>query len=191
MDAETAEVLAAIGPRLRAIREARGRSLADVAEACGLSVSVLSRVETGHRRPGLDLLLPLAREYRIALEAIIAAPATGDPRVHLEPRRHAGGGVIVPLTSYPARVRAFKHVLGPRQPRLRSHPGHAWLYVLAGTLRLIVGDDDLTLSPGETAEFDATTPHWFGPDDGLSVEILHLFGLHGDQAVSRLEHRVV
>ncbi|SOD62770.1 transcriptional regulator, XRE family with cupin sensor [Streptomyces zhaozhouensis] len=191
MDAETAKVLAAIGPRLRSIREVRGRSLANVAEASGLSLSVLSRVETGHRQPTLDVLIPLAREYRIALEAIIAAPATGDPRLHLEPRRHAGGGVIVPLTRYPARVNAFKHVLGPREPRLVSHPGHAWLYVLNGTLRLIVGADDLTLSPGETAEFDATTPHWFGPEDGTSVEILHLFGPNGDQAVPRLEHRLI
>ncbi|TSI14504.1 helix-turn-helix domain-containing protein [Brevibacterium aurantiacum] len=191
MDGETAEILAGIGPRLRSIREARRRSLSDVAEASGLSLSVLSRVETGHRHPGLDVLIPLAREYRIALDAIIAAPPTGDPRLHLEPRQHRGGGVIVPLTRYPARVQAFKHILGPREPRLVSHPGYAWLYVLAGALRLLVGDDDLTLSPGETAEFDATTPHWFGPLKGSPVEILHLFGPHGGQAVPRLEHRVI
>ena len=191
MDRETAQILAAIGPRLRSVRQARARSLSDVSAATGLSISVLSRTETGHRQPTLDVLVPLAREYRIALEAIIAAPTTGDTRVHLEPRRHAGGGVIVPLTRYPARVQAFKHVLGPRDRQLRSHPGCAWLYVLAGALRLIVGDDDLVLSPGETAEFDAMTPHWFGPADGTSVEILHLFGPHGDQAVPRLERRII
>jgi hypothetical protein len=43
----------------------------------------------------------------------VAAPATGDPRVHLRPHRHDSGGVVVPLTRYPGRVQVFKHLLGP------------------------------------------------------------------------------
>ena len=187
MTAELTDLIDAIGPRLRTLRLGRDLTLTAVAEESGLSISTLSRVETGKRQPTLDVLLPLAKLYRVSLDQLVDAPPTGDPRVHLEPRSIASGGIIVPLTGYPGRVRAFKHVLGPRAPRLVTHDGHAWLYVLAGRLRVLLNDDEHILEPGETAQFDPTTPHWFGPADDSPVEILHLFGPHGDRPVSRLD----
>lgn len=188
VDSEVAPVLGAIGPRLRRLRQERCLTLTAVAELSGLSVSALSRVETGHRQPTLDVLIPLARVYRVSLDGLVGAPKTGDPRVHLTPRRAAHGGVIVPLTEYPGRVQVFKHVLGPREPRLISHRGHAWLYVLAGRLRLLLGAEERILVPGETAQFDPVVPHWFGPADDVAVELLHLFGPQGDRPVPRLDH---
>lgn len=182
-----AEILDAIGPRLRRLRQARGLTLAAVAEQSGLSVSALSRVETGRRQPTLDALIPLARAYEVSLDQLVGAPATGDPRVHLEPHRSVAGGVVVPLTRHPGRVQVFKHVLGPREPRLSTHRGRAWLYVLSGRLRLLLGDEEHLLEPGETAQFDPMTPHWFGPADGLAVEILHLFGPRGDRPIPRID----
>lgn len=156
-----------------------------LAEETGLSVSTLSRLESGKRSPSLDLLIPLAEAHRVGLEQLVAAPATGDPRVHLKPHRRDRGSVLVPLTQYPARVQVFKQVLSPREPRLVTHEGYEWLYVLSGKLRLILGDRDYSLAPGEVAEFDTTEPHWFGPAGNDAVEILHLFGPRGDQAVVR------
>lgn len=185
MDAELAEILDGIGPRLRALRRGRGLTLEALADDTGFSVSTLSRLESGKRRPTLELLIPLARAHRVALDQLIAAPATGDPRVHLRPQRRDGGSVLVPLTQYPGRVQAFKQVRGHREPKLKSHVGHEWLYVLAGELRLILGEREFTLRPGEVAEFDTSEPHWFGPAGEEAVEILHLYGPHGDQAVVR------
>jgi transcriptional regulator with XRE-family HTH domain len=176
-----AEIVDSIGPRLRELRRDRGLTLEALAADTGISVSTLSRLESGRRRPTLELLIPLARAHRVALDQLVAAPATGDPRVHLKPQRHRRGSVVVPLTEYPGRVQVFKQVLAPRKPRLVTHAGYEWLYVLAGRLRLIIGDRDVTLSPGEVAEFDTSEPHWFGPADDTAVEILHLFGPHGDR----------
>ena len=179
------EILAGIGPRLRALRRDRGLTLEAMAEATGISLSTLSRLESGKRRPTLDLLIPLAQTHRVALDQLVAAPATGDPRVHLKPLSRRRGSVLVPLTQYPGRVQVFKQVLTPREPKLVTHAGYEWLYVLAGELRLILGSRELTLRPGEVAEFDTSEPHWFGPAGTATVEILHLFGPHGDQAVVR------
>ncbi len=175
------EVLAAIGPRLRKIRQQRRQTLETVAAESGLSVSTLSRLEAGKRRPTLDLLIPLARVHRVSLDQLIAPPATGDPRVHLKPYRHDRGSIVIPLTGYPGRIQVFKQVLTRRTPKLVTHEGYEWLYVLAGSLRVIVGERDETLRTGEVAEFDTTEPHWFGPADDDTVEILHLFGPRGDQ----------
>lgn len=177
-------MLAGIGPRLRALRRERGQTLEALSAATGISVSALSRLESGKRRPTLDLLYPLARAHQVSLDRLIGAPPTGDPRVHLTPQRNRTGGVVVPLTRYPGRVQVFKQVIGPREPRLVTHEGYEWLYVLAGDLRLLLGERELLLHPGEVAEFDTAEPHWFGPAGEQVVEILHLFGPHGDRARS-------
>jgi len=188
VETHVTRILDAIGPRLRRLRTERALTLTAVAEQSALSVSTLSRLETGRRQPTLDLLIPLARVFQVSLDVLVGAPETGDPRVHLEPRRSARGSVIVPLTEYPGGVRVFKQVLGPREPRMTTHAGHAWLYVLAGRLRLLLGDEEHVLSPGETAQFDPMTPHWFGPADGVAVELLHLFGPRGERPIVRLDH---
>ncbi|MFF8829178.1 helix-turn-helix domain-containing protein [Streptomyces sp. NPDC015131] len=185
MDAELKTVLDGIGPRLRTLRQERGQTLEALAAATGISLSTLSRLESGKRRPTLDLLLPLARAHRVALDALVAAPASGDPRVHLRPLHKGHGNVVVPLTSYPGRVQVFKQVLAPREPRLVTHEGYEWLYVLAGELRLLLGERETLLRPGEVAEFDTREPHWFGPAGTTAVEVLHLYGPRGDQAVVR------
>ena len=95
------------------MRRDRQVTLEDLAEQTGISVSTLSRLESGKRQPTLQLLIPLARAHRVALDQLVAAPATGDPRVHLKPFRKHAGSVIVPLTDYPGRVQVFKEVLAP------------------------------------------------------------------------------
>ncbi|MCB8808799.1 helix-turn-helix transcriptional regulator, partial [Escherichia coli] len=60
---ETDELLASVGPRLRNLREYRKLTLTQVAASTGISLSTLSRLESGQRRPNLELLLPLARAY--------------------------------------------------------------------------------------------------------------------------------
>ena len=47
---------------------------------------------------------------------------------------------------------------------------------------MILGEHDLVLRPGEAAEFDTRTPHWFGPAEGDTVEFLSLFGKQGERA---------
>ncbi|WP_227981566.1 helix-turn-helix domain-containing protein [Nocardia spumae] len=190
MDPETGDVLDAVGPRLRALRRARGITLADVATLTGVSESTLSRLESGQRRATLELLLPLARTYDVPLDDLVGAPRTGDPRIHLKPIRRAGM-VFVPLSRRPGGVQAFKMLIParpePLEPTPQIHDGFEWLYVLNGHLRLVLGDRDLTLPPGEAAEFDTSTPHWLGSADGGAVELLILFGLHGVRAHVRAE----
>lgn len=177
-------MLAAVGPRLRELRRRRGETLAAVAAATGISESTLSRLETGRRRANLELLLPLAGAYDVPLDDLVGAPRTGDPRIHLRPI-HRRGLTFVPLTRRPGGVQAYKVLIPggePTDPTPRTHGGHEWLYVLNGRLRLVVGDRDLVIPAGEPAEFDTAQPHWLGSADGHPVELLVLFGLHGERA---------
>lgn len=90
-----------------------------------------------------------------------------------------------PLTQRPGGVQAYKIVIGAgarrREPEPQSHEGYEWLYVLNGQLRLVLGEQDLLLSPGEAAEFDTRTPHWFGATNAGPVEYLSLIGRQGER----------
>ncbi|MEU2672836.1 helix-turn-helix domain-containing protein [Streptomyces sp. NPDC007164] len=185
MEREPEDVLDAVGARLRALRRERGMTLADLAAVTGVSESTLSRLESGQRRPALDLLLPLARLYNVPLDDLVGAPRTGDPRIHLKPVRRFGM-VFVPLSRRPGGIQAFKMIIpgspDPREPMPQTHEGFEWLYILSGHLRLLLGERELTLTPGEVAEFDTTLPHWLGSADGGTVEALILFGPQGTRA---------
>lgn len=186
MNEDSEQTLEAIGPRLRHLRLRRDVTLTSLAAATGISASTLSRLEAGLRRPTLEQLLPLARYYGVTLDSLVDAPRTADPRIDLRPIPCRDGSVIIPLTRRPGGIQAYKFVLpvgdDDAVPDLRSHEGHDWAYVLNGTLRLVLGDQDLLLRAGEAAEFDTRTPHWFGATSSGPVEFLSLVGRQGERA---------
>ena len=178
------DVITAVGPRLRALRAQREITLSELSATTGISVSTLSRLESGQRRPNLELLLPLARAYEVPLDELVGAPPTGDPRVHMRPIATGWGATIIPLTRRAGGVQAYKHIIPGTKavPAPKTHEGYEWMYVLDGRLRLVLGDQDLVLVAGEAAEFDTRVPHWFGSADSRPVEILSLFGRQGERA---------
>ncbi len=180
-ESAVAAALAGVGQRLRRVREQRGLTLTQVATQTDISKSTLSRLETGQRRPSLELLLPLAHVYRVPIDDLVGAPEVGDPRIRLK-ARHVNGRTVLPLTQ-PGGVQAWKIVVPASQstPMPRTHDGFEWLYVLSGRLRLVLGDQDLVLGVGEAAEFDTRVPHWFGSTGEAPAEVLSIFGRPGER----------
>lgn len=183
---DTDRTLDAVGPRLKQLRLRRQVTLSDLAAQTGISISTLSRLETGVRRPTLEQLLPLARAYGVTLDELVDAPPTGDPRINLRPIATNDGRTIIPLTRRAGGIQAYKFVLpagrDDAEPELRTHEGYDWAFVLNGRLRLVIGEHDLVLGPGEAAEFDTRTPHWFGATSAGPVEFLSLIGKQGERA---------
>jgi hypothetical protein len=106
---------------------------------------------------------PASTTFRWTTSSAPRAPATpgstssrsGGSERPLCPCRGNGGG-----------VHAFKMVIPaqpePLEPTPQTHEGFEWLYLLNGRLRLMIGERDLMLPPGEAAEFDLSLPHWPG-----------------------------
>ncbi|WP_353946912.1 helix-turn-helix transcriptional regulator [Streptomyces sp. HUAS MG91] len=185
---EVTRTTAAMGPRLRLVRERHGVTLADVSRATGISPSTLSRIETGRRKPTLEVVLRLAQEYGVSLDELAGtapAPAAAPPAT--APLSFGDDKAVVPLTRYVGGLHAHKHVLPavaepPGRPRQASHEGYEWLCVLYGRLRLALGSQDLVLTAGDVVEFDTRTPHAVanaGPDG--PVEYLIMFGPQGER----------
>jgi transcriptional regulator with XRE-family HTH domain len=171
-----------VAARLRDLRRRRGYTLTELADRTGVSLSTLSRLESGQRRPTLDLLLPLARIYEVTLDDLVGLPTPEDPRVRARPVRR-GGVTVIPLSRRSDDLVAFKSIHPGQQSRrpIRqvTHPGHDWLYVLRGELRLALGDREHVLRAGEAAEFDTRIPHGFASAGEEPVEVLNLMSPHG------------
>ncbi|PPL14236.1 helix-turn-helix domain-containing protein [Microterricola pindariensis] len=171
-----------IAPRLRRIRQQGDLTLDELAAATGISKSTLSRLESGQRKPSLELLLPIAAALGVPLDRIVTAPRIEDPRVQRATTR-ADGRILTPLSANRAEPQAYKVVIPASEQAvdLKTHTGHEWLYVLSGRLRLVLGEHDIVLGPGEAAEFDTRNPHWFGSTGAGAVEILSMFGKQGER----------
>ena len=171
--------------RLRELRTEHGLTLQQVAEQASIDISTLSRLEAGKRRLALDHLPALAAALGVSADELLGSPPPQDPRVRERPHTH-DGMTVWPLTRHaPAGgPRAYKINISPKQRTppdvLPSHDGVDWLYVLRGPLRLLLGDQDFTIEPGEAVEFSTWTPHWFGAVDG-PVELIMIVGPQGER----------
>lgn len=180
---DEADLDARVRARLRAFRTAQGLTLEEVAERAAMAASTLSRLESGRRRIALDHLPALARALGVSTDELLAPDAHPDPRVHAAPRSVDGLTFWHLTRSASAGLSAFKIEIAADRtaPDLRTHDGYEWLYVLSGRPRLILGDADLTLSPGEAVEFSTRTPHWLGATRGRA-EVLAILSTHGQRA---------
>jgi transcriptional regulator with XRE-family HTH domain len=185
MEARDEPVDVRVRRRLRELRAAQGLTLQQVAERASIDLSTLSRLESGKRRLALDHLPALAAALGVSADELLGAPPPQDPRVRGRPRT-VDGLTLWPLTNrgpaeglhaYKIRVSAARCTPPDDLP---VHEGHDWLYVLDGTLRLLLGDKDLTIAPGEAVEFTTWTPHWFGAVDG-PVELIAILGPQGER----------
>jgi transcriptional regulator with XRE-family HTH domain len=134
----TSDVLSAaldqVAPRLKRLRGQRHITLTGLAETTGISKSTLSRLETGQRRPTLELLLALSLAYRVPLDDLVGAPEVGDPRIRLKAGR-VKGRTVIPLTRQPDGMQAWKIVIPTSKvtPEPRAHDGYEWITCFPAT----------------------------------------------------------
>lgn len=168
-----------IGARLRSVRQSRGLTLDELASSAGMSASTLSRLESGKRQANLELLLPLTRRLGIRLDDLVPQEQT-DPRVH-RPVVRRDGLIIAPLAPEGSPILTYRitYPADGALPELRAHDGYEWLYILTGKLRLRLGEQDLTLSRGEAAEFDTRTPHAMCAAGGRPAQVISIFNQAG------------
>jgi transcriptional regulator with XRE-family HTH domain len=177
-----ADVESMVRSRLRSLRNTLGLSLDDLAAQTNLSPSTISRVETGHRTISLDVLVPLARALHVDLDALLDVHSDDD--VVIRPTPCSADGITTWMLSRPTgKTIAIKMRLEPskRPPEQQVHPGHDWMFVIKGRVRLFLGDRELVVETGEAAEFATMTPHACSAI-GAPAEIIMIFDRDGQRA---------
>ncbi len=132
----------------------------------------------------MELLVPIARSLGVSIDRLVGSDGTPDPRV-TRPPIVRDGFMIVPLSGPDSATQVFHHTIPAShhsQPRLQSHDGYEWVFVVRGRVRLMLGATELLSAPGEAAEFDTKTPHWFDNGGRGAVQYLTIFGPQGEKA---------
>ena len=168
--------------RLRSLRTTLGLSLDDLAARTNLSPSTISRIETGKRSISLDVLLPLAAGLQVGLDALLEMSTDEDVVIRPTPSQ-ANDRTTWTLSRPGGNTLAVKMRLEPTQAhtRQRVHPGHDWLFVLTGRIRLSLGERQIVVNAGEAAEFATMTPHAFHAV-GRPAELIMIFDRDGQHA---------
>ena len=188
MPDDATDLNALVRSRLRSLRQSLGWSLDALAERANLSASTISRLETGKRSVGLDVLVPLARALQIDLDSLLEVESPDTDVVIRPVASHRPGETTWPLSRPTGSTTAMKVRLEPGAPRgePRVHPGHDWLYVLEGRILLTLGERQMVVEAGEAAEFSTMTPHAIDAVDGVA-ELLMVFDGDGQRAHSHTD----
>src|SRR5471030_2278805 len=83
--------VASVGPRVRALREAMGLSLRELALRCGVSAPMLSQVERGETSPTLQVAARIAQGLELRLSQLLRLDDGGSVTVVRAGERRGGG----------------------------------------------------------------------------------------------------
>ncbi|WP_441247325.1 XRE family transcriptional regulator [Kitasatospora sp. McL0602] len=187
MKQEDSDVDTLVRKRIRGLRVAMGLSLDDLAARCFLSPSTLSRIETGHRRIGLDQLTAIARALDTTLDQLVEP--VDDSDVVIRARHDAARGLTLWMLKREPAVTVAKMRLTRPAPagtsQLKAHPGRDWFTVLSGTVELALADRRILVETGQAAEFSTMIPHAFGAHGG-PAELLAILDHEGGRTHLRL-----
>jgi len=186
---EPNEIEQVVRARLRSLRNTLGLSLDALAARANLSPSTISRIETGKRTISLDVLLPLASALQVDLDSLLTVHSDDDVVIHPVPSS-SGERTTWMLSRPTGSTIAVKIRLEPtdRAAEQRVHPGHDWFFVIAGQVRLLLGEREIIVGTGEAAEFATMTPHSLAASGG-PAELIMTFDRDGQRAHAHHESR--
>ncbi|MDJ0780996.1 MAG: XRE family transcriptional regulator [Desulfosarcinaceae bacterium] len=182
---------------IKTIRQRNGWTLAQLAAACGLTKGYLSRVERSEKAPPYTTLNKIAHALGVEVTTLLARdlvprPAA-DPRISIQ---KSDRGTYIRGAGQPACYdyqilageKAGKNmepfiIYAPHElPKMFSHEGEEFIYVLEGALELIYGDEVYRLEAGDNAYFDSRVPHSgrsVGEGAAKLLVIIYLYKRHG------------
>jgi transcriptional regulator with XRE-family HTH domain len=156
-----------IGERIKALRREQHMTLAELGEKTNLSISYLSQIERDKTTPSLSTLTGIAKTLKVGLRHFFETDAEaafvvrgGGAQENLE-----GDSSIAHLPLSPEaennKLAVHRLTLKPHTPseQLVPYPGEVLVYVLSGELTIAVGEEEFTLSAGDSVHYDALQPH--------------------------------
>ena len=179
--------IVAVGPRVKALREAGSLSLRELAERSGVSAPMLSQVERGETSPTLQVATRIAAGLDLRLSQLLRLDEAGSVSIVRPAERRAGGAgghryevLTPPLPGQRAEV--SRHRLasgastgGPGDPPMHEAGARETAVVERGALRLAIDGVEHALGPGDCVTFDADLPHRFenhGKEEAVLLAIV-------------------
>jgi transcriptional regulator with XRE-family HTH domain len=169
-------LMEAVGAQVKTMRQAMKLTASEVAQAAGLSVAMLSKIENGQTAPSLATLQALA----IALNVPITALFTKFDQKRDATFVKAGQGLVIERRGTraghryellghsvhaPVKIEPFMITLDKKSDAypIFQHAGYEFIYMLSGEVTYRHGDRSYLLQPGDSLFFDSEAAH--GPEE--------------------------
>ena len=174
----------AVGARIRALRDAMGLSLRDLAQRSGVSAPMLSQVERGETSPTLAVAARIAAGLELTLSQLLRLDEDGHVVVRRRgegrKRRRAGHRVEELTPPLPGqRADVSLHRLdpgavtgGPGDPPIHEPGSRETAVVVEGTVTLVIDGERHELRTGDSVTFDADLAHHFENNSNDPAELL-------------------
>ncbi len=163
-----------VGNRIRQLREERGISLADLSDLTGFSVSLLEDIESGTEKPQLGMVMKLSKALDAAVGRLVSGMGT---RLFAITRKNERKPVAR-SASKTSKKNVYSYMsLAPEvqgrhmealivqlensgEMEISVHSGEEFIYVLDGIANLTIAKETFDLTPGDSAYYLSTTPHY-------------------------------
>jgi len=167
------EQLREIGGRLAALREINGYSRDELASKCSITGKELDEYEQGERDFSFSFLYNAAHVLGVDVVDLMSGDSpklsgcclTRSGEGYAIDRREAYNYKHLAFTFKEKLAEPFMVTVQPKGegegevPKLHSHDGQEFNYVLEGGLRLFLGELTYDLNPGDSVFFDSSVPH--------------------------------
>jgi transcriptional regulator with XRE-family HTH domain len=174
-----------IGKNIRKLRKLQHRTLQDVADNCGFTKSLLSKIESGTVVPPVATLIKIASALHTTISGLIAEGENSDcifiPGIKegREPLPTESGYSILPLAVELKHKRMQPFLITARpedlNDKIHSHEGEELIFVLEGILQFQVSSEVYTLNPGDSIFFNSVVEHRITGILSPCVKFLNIF----------------
>ncbi len=173
----------AMGARVRAMRQTLGLSSAELALQAGLSVGVISQIERGQANPSLRTLERLRLALKVPLMVLLEGPGSAAVEPAFVRRRHArprlmvgnmglGKEILSPPDTDGLRFMVITVPPGAQSEDVLTGPGQKAGLVLKGQINLMVRDEQVQISEGDSFQFPSDVKHAFVNNTDQPAEVL-------------------
>ncbi len=160
--------------RIRTLRRRQQRTLKDIADRCGFTVSLLSKIESGKTTPPIATLSRIASALGVTLADLMtdedgpSTVMTSATEVANHPPTFTDKGYGFHLLAAGRSAKAMQPFLftaerGKVTPGPMTHTGEEFVYVLDGRMNYRVGATTHTLGPGDSLYFSSVEEHDLEP----------------------------
>ena len=164
-----------LGARVKALREASGLSLRDLAARSGVSAPMLSQVERGETSPTITVAARIAAGVELLLSQLLRLDESGSVTIVRSSQRQRGGNArrghrfeVMTAAQPGQRAELSRHTLAPGgatgapdDPPMHEPGSRETALVEHGSVVLVCDGQRHQLKEGDCVTFDADLPHHF------------------------------
>ena len=187
-DAESGDT-AAIGDRIKAIREEKGLTLDELSYLTGFDVERLASIEKKEVQPQLGTVIKLSK----ALDSAFVRVISGAGNKLFSVTRKDEEKTIQRSTSRKSKKQLYSYKsLAPEvqgrhmealivklevsmDDEMSVHEGEEFIYVIEGTAELVIGGENFDLEPGDSVYYLSTTPHQIAAKESTATILAVLY----------------